>query len=58
MFYDCSKLKNLDLSSFDTQKVEKIRGIFHGVNAKITTNKLIFKEFQKDILFSEYIEDS
>ena len=42
MFYDCSSLKSLNLSNFDTKNVTDMYRMFDGCNAKVISkdNKL------------------
>ena len=51
MFHDCINLKNLNISSFDAEKVIYIAGIFYGCPDNIIeSNKSIFKNFVEDEL--------
>ena len=52
MFNECNNLINLDLSSFNTNNVANLYGIFHGCHRRmIDTNISLFKKFSdKDLI--------
>ena len=52
MFRECNNLKDLQISSFDTQKVKEIYGIFYKCQKKIIESNLyLFKNFDYEDLF-------
>ena len=54
MFQGCNNLNNLDLSSFDTNNVTKITGIFYGCDEIIIyNNKTKFEKFNHNDLVKE-----
>ena len=51
MFYKCENLNNLNLSSFNTNNVYSIKGIFHGCQKKLIDLCLYkFKQFNYEDL--------
>ena len=54
MFWDCSNLKNLNLpSSFNTQNVTNMDGIFYGCKYFNNFNLSSFHIINKDIMLKE-----
>jgi len=54
MFTYCEILNNLDLSSFNVDKVTNISRIFVGCNKNvINSNKLTFKKFNYNVMIAE-----
>jgi len=53
MFYDCSQLKELNLSSFDTKNVNKIKGIFYSCDDINNFNLSSFSRFKIGEMMSE-----
>ena len=54
MFQFCSALKNLDLSSFDTNKTNNVKDIFVGCQKEIYEfNKYKFIKFNENDMFRE-----
>ena len=47
MFFYCSKLKELNLSSFDTKNVNNVKGIFYKCNIN-NFNLSPFSKFNKE----------
>ena len=55
MFYFCESLIKLDLSSFDTQNVTRMRGMFCGCKSLV---EVIRKNFEKAKIDSEKLVES
>ena len=51
MFGGCSKLKEINLSSFDTKKVNNVKGIFYYCNIN-NFNLSPFSKFNKEEMVS------
>ena len=52
MFALCSELKELNLSSFDTKKVNNVKGIFYNCNIN-NFNLSPFSKFNKEEMISD-----